>query len=130
MGATSLLLRYGRRFALENVQRLAPSTVLAPSQRGRVASVIFAESVWGGLPTSRDTRRLARRTRKGRYAKLLANFVGSFSQVRFNLVCQSSPSHTRPLIVRPDAVKRHLESKTCISKRKKGDDEDPYLSES
>lgn len=34
------------------------------------------------------------------------------------------------LPVRPDAIKRHLESKTCRSKRKKGDDEDPYLSES
>lgn len=32
--------------------------------------------------------------------------------------------------VRPDAVKRHLASKTCRSKRKEGDDEDPYLSES
>ena len=48
----------------------------------------------------------------------------------FQSVCQSSLSHTYTFTVRADAIKRHRASKTCLSKRKKGADEDPYLSES
>lgn len=60
---------------------------------------------------------------------------------RHKASCRSNPeraARTTPceycgklLPVRADAVKRHLASKTCLSKRNgKGDDEDPYLSES
>jgi len=45
-----------------------------------------------------------------------------------NHIRQGSLGQTRYFTVRPDAVKRHRESKTCLSKRNKGDDEDPYLS--
>jgi hypothetical protein len=47
-----------------------------------------------------------------------------------SMSCLSKFSYSLTLFtVRADAIKRHQESKTCLAKRKKGDGEDPYLSE-
>jgi len=91
--------------------------------------------------TSPPKRAGSRFEGKGAKCDLCGMHLGRVTDLpRHKASCKSNPEReTRKtpckvcgklLPVRPDAIKRHLTSKTCRAKWKKGDDEDPYLSES
>lgn len=105
------------------------------------------------LPTRKKTR-AGKRFKAGTVKRASTKFEGKGTKCnlcgmrlgrvtdlpRHKASCKSNPERAtrgtlckichKLLPVRADAIKRHLASKTCRSKRKKGDDEDPFLSES